>query len=204
MNFQTPLTKKEQFVLDYIRTFQKAYGTYPTYREIMTAAGASSVNSVSQYLKQLETKGEIEMIKNKGYRLTRRDEEMTDGGYFAFPLLGSVPAGGPSSTQELEDTMKLPASFVRKATHTFILQVRGESMRDAGILPGDFVFVERREAKVNDIVVALLDGENTVKRLVSQNGKRYLKAENPDYSDIHPQSEWEIQGVVVGLWRKYE
>jgi repressor LexA len=198
----SPLTKKETFVLDYIRTYQKEFGTYPTYREIMTSIGVNSVNSVCQYLKQLEEKGEIEVIKNKGYRLTRREESETPGMCF-LPLLGAVQAGGPNATQEAEETISMPESFIAKPARTFILRVQGDSMVDAGLHEGDSVIVERREAKVGEIVVALLNGENTVKRLVDQKGKLYLKAENPEHQDIYPENEWTIQGVVVGLWRRY-
>lgn len=196
------LTKKENFVLDYIKTYQKEFGTYPTYREIMQAIGVTSVNSVCQYLKQLEDKGEIEIIKNKGYRLTRR-EEAGEPGMRLFPLLGAVQAGVPNSTQEAEDTIKMPEAFIAKPDKTFILRVQGESMKDAGFNEGDYVIVERREAKVGEIVVALLNGENTVKRLIDNKGVLCLKAENPDFPDIYPESEWSIQGVVVGLWRTY-
>lgn len=198
----SPLTKKENFVLDYIRTYQKEFGTYPTYREIMTSIGVNSVNSVCQYLKQLEEKGEIETIKNKGYRLAHREESEAPGMCF-LPMLGAIQAGGPNATQEEEETISMPESFIAKPTNTFILRVQGDSMIDAGLYEGDNVIVERREAKVGDIVVALLNGENTVKRLVDQKGKLYLKAENPEYQDIYPENEWTIQGVVVGLWRRY-
>jgi repressor LexA len=195
------LTKKESFVLDYIRTYQHEFGTYPTYREIMQSIRANSVNSVCQYLKQLEEKGEIEIIKNKGYRLTHRDD--VQPGIFAIPLLGAVQAGVPNSTQEAEETINMPEAFIAKPDHTFILRVRGESMKDAGFNEGDHVIVERREARVGEVVVALLNGENTVKRLVEKNGQLFLKAENPEFTDIYPKNEWSVQGVVVGLWRRY-
>jgi repressor LexA len=197
----SPLTKKESFVLDYIRTYQKEFGTYPTYREIMSAIGVNSVNSVCQYLKQLEDKGLVEIIKNKGYRLSHIEEE--DPGMCFLPLLGAVQAGVPNTTQEAEETISMPEVFIAKPNRTFILRVQGESMKDAGLNDGDNVIVERREAKVGEIVVALLNGENTVKRLVDHKGSLYLKAENPDHADIYPENEWAIQGVVVGLWRKY-
>jgi SOS-response transcriptional repressor LexA len=76
-------------------------------------------------------------------------------------------------------------------------------MKDAGFNEGDHVIVERREARVGEVVVALLNGENTVKRLVEKNGQLFLKAENPEFTDIYPKNEWSVQGVVVGLWRRY-
>ncbi len=202
MNTHSPLTKKEAYVLDYIKTYQQEFGTYPTYREIMSSIRANSVNSVCQYLKQLEEKGEVELIKNKGYRLCHRD--LVQGvGMCMLPLLGGVRAGSPTSTQEEEEAIEMPRAFIAKPDSTFILKIRGDSMKDAGLNEEDNVIVERREAKVGEIVVALLNGENTVKRLVDQSGALYLKAENPDYPNIYPESEWSIQGVVVGLWRRY-
>jgi repressor LexA len=87
----------------------------------------------------------------------------------------------------------------------FLLKVQGMSMKDAGIMDKDLVLVKQQKlAEVNDIVVALLEDEATVKRLVKKEGKFFLKAENKDYPNIYPENEWSIQGKVVGVIRRYE
>ncbi|MES2597439.1 MAG: S24 family peptidase [Verrucomicrobiota bacterium] len=123
------------------------------------------------------------------------------------PLLGTIIAGKP----ELQDgrmdacididpaTLRLP-----KNARTFALKVRGDSMRNAGILEGDVVIMEFREAKHGNIVAALIDGETTLKRFVVQNGVPYLRASNPKYPDLIPARELVIQGVLVALLRLSE
>ena len=85
----------------------------------------------------------------------------------------------------------------------FAVRVRGDSMVDAGIFSGDIVVLENKEAKSGDIVAALVDGENTLKRLVKDNGRVYLKAENKDYPNIEPMEKLDIQGVVVSVLRTF-
>lgn len=198
---KTVLTKREQGVLDWIKSFQQAQGGYPTYREIQTAFGFSSINSVAQYLKQLAKKGFVDQIKNRGYRLPAQHRPR----WVELPLLGAVQAGSPNQTQEEPETMILPQQFVpTSARRAFLLRVRGNSMSEAGIHEDDLVIVDQSSTpKVGDIVVALLEGENTVKRLAERKGKRYLLAESKEHPDIFPESEWEIQGVVRGLWRNF-
>ncbi|MDP3975349.1 MAG: transcriptional repressor LexA [bacterium] len=194
------LTKREGKVLDWVKDFQQEFGGYPTYREIQDAFEFNSINSVSQYVKQLARKGYLELLKNRGYRLVA--DERT--GMVTMSLLGSVQAGGPNTTQEASETMTLPRQFVPSPQRSFLLRVRGNSMSDAGIHEDDIMIVNsEKKPQVGDIVVALLDGETTVKRLAVQRNKRYLKAENKAHPNIYPEAEWEIQGVVTGLWRSY-
>lgn len=120
------------------------------------------------------------------------------------PLLGSIVAGRAEVQEAQQDgcltvdpeTMRLP-----KNARTFSLQVRGDSMTGAGILDGDMVVMEFREARHGDIVAALIDGETTLKRYLVQNGVPYLRAANRKYPDLIPASELVIQGVMVGLLR---
>jgi len=83
------------------------------------------------------------------------------------------------------------------------VRVRGDSMIDAGIFSGDIVVLEQKEAKPGDIVAALIDGENTLKRLIKENGRIYLKAENADYPNLEPAEKLETQGVVVSILRTF-
>ncbi|MDF2378955.1 MAG: transcriptional repressor LexA [Candidatus Gracilibacteria bacterium] len=196
------LSHKEKKVFEWIKEFQQNTGGYPTYRDIQEALFFNSINSVSQYIKQLAKKGYLELIKNRGYRLAN----IIKSGMIDLPLLGAVQAGGTNTTQEKSETMSFPAQMVPSPQTTFLLRVRGNSMSEAGIHEDDVVIVDRaKEAEINEVVVALLDGGNTVKRLVKdkETGKLYLKAESPDHPDIYPKREWQIQGVVMGLWRQY-
>ena len=121
-----------------------------------------------------------------------------------IPIYGSIAAGLPEAQQQEPDgcvsvdieTLRLP-----KGARVFALKVRGDSMVGVGILPGDIVVLEFREAKNGDVVAALLDGETTLKRYVVQRGRPFLKAENPRYRDLVPAHELVIQGVQVALLR---
>lgn len=194
------LTPREKKVLDWIKEYQQDNGGYPTYREIQAALSFNSINSVSQYIKQLAKKGVLELIKNKGYRLVAEERP----NIVALPLLGTVQAGGPNDTQEVAETMFFPQHMTQSAQRSFLLRVRGNSMSDAGIHEGDLVIVNgAKKAQLGDVVVALVEGESTVKRLMSKNGKQFLQAESAEHQDIHPEGEWHIQGVVTGLWREF-
>lgn len=96
-------------------------------------------------------------------------------------------------------TLRLP-----KNARTFVLKVRGDSMRNAAILEGDIVIMEFREARHGDIVAALIDGETTLKRFIIQGGEPYLRASNPKYPDLIPARELVIQGVLIALLRLSE
>ena len=131
-------------------------------------------------------------------------EDCRDRARVEIPIYGTVPAGQPDDQRQEADgcavvdmeTLRLP-----KGARVFALKVRGDSMIGAGILPGDVVVLEFREAKHGDIVSALIDGETTLKRYVVVRGKGFLKAENPSYPDLIPARELVIQGVQVALLR---
>lgn len=123
-----------------------------------------------------------------------------------IPLYGQIAAGMASQVEQEadgcivvdENTLQLPRS-----NRTFALKVRGDSMIDAHILDGDLVILEFREPRHNDVVAALIDGETTLKRYRTENGRPFLKAENPRFPDLIPAQELVIQGVVVALLRNY-
>jgi len=194
------LTSRESKVIQWIKKYQQDHGGYPTYREIQGALGLNSINSVSQYVKQLATKGYLELIKNKGYRLTAEERPA----FVSLSLMGTIQAGNTNTTQETPETHTIPQQWVSSPQKSFLLRVRGNSMEDAGIHEGDMVVVDAsKKPQVGDVVVALVEGETTVKRLAQKNGKNYLKAESKHHSDIHPEDAWEIQGVVKSLIRQY-
>jgi repressor LexA len=166
----------------------------------------SSDNSVLKHIIALEKKGYI--VKDdtpRGIKLLERVKQKLQNKTVSIPILGFIPAGGPINTEEhVEDWVTFDSAKIKNPSHTFMLRVTGNSMIDAGIYEGDMILADsKKEPRVNDIVVGLVDGENTVKRLVKKDGQYYLKAENPDYHDIYPVGKLEVQGVVITLLRNY-
>jgi repressor LexA len=120
-------------------------------------------------------------------------------------VLGLVEAGFPSPAEEDRgDGMSLDEYLIPRRDASYMLKVKGDSMKDAGIVEGDMVIVERtQDARVGNIVIAEVDGAFTMKYLRTKNGKLYLEAANPRYKDIHPQGELKISAVVRSVIRKY-
>lgn len=122
------------------------------------------------------------------------------------PIYGQIPAGMASLTEQtVEGHVSLDSRSVNasKNGRTFALRVRGDSMIGAHIVDGDIVILEaRKDVQNGDIVAALIDGETTLKRYVTEHGRPYLKAENPSYPNLIPARELRIQGVMVSLVRK--
>ncbi|MDZ7373536.1 MAG: transcriptional repressor LexA [candidate division KSB1 bacterium] len=199
------LTEKQRRVLALIAERMAIDGYPPTLREIAQHLGVSSKNTVIKYLRRLEKKGYISKSeKARSIRLLEKAARFQPSPEVQLPLIGSVTAGQPVLAEEnIERHVAIPRSLVRDSGRYFLLRVTGDSMEGAGILDGDLVVVRSTsEARNGDIVVALLGNEVTVKRLVVKGNQRYLKPENPRYEEIHPESEWTIQGVVVSLIRE--
>lgn len=202
-----PLTEKQEAVLDFIEQYQTHHGKSPTIREMKEHFGVSSDNSILKHVKALEEKGYIEKDDTpRGIKLldSLKDKLMGEGG-IKLPLLGAIPAGGPVLTEEyINGWVNVGEDLASNARDFFMLEVTGNSMIEAGIFEGDMVVVNTKaNPRSGDIVVALVDGSNTLKRLIKEGGKMYLKAENKEYSDIYPESELMIQGVVTSLIRRY-
>lgn len=202
------LTDKQKAVLKFIEKYQMEYGSSPTLREMREHFKVSSDNSVIKHVKALHQKGYIEKDDTpRGIKLLSKVKEKLDiaSTVFRVPLLGTIPAGGPVFSEEhVLDYFEVGPSVVKKPDGSFALRVSGLSMIDAGILEGDFVIANRfLKAKDGDIVVALVDGQNTVKRYRKDGNHVWLEAENPDYKNIEPSEYLEIQGVVVNLIRQY-
>lgn len=179
-------------------------GTPPTLREIQAAVGLRAVESVREQLARLVDEGRLIKADGvaRGWRLPHA--EVSETRY--IPILGRVPAGGTSeSIEEREGVLPVDRRRLRGASDKlFALRVHGESMRDAGILPGDFVIVDpKAQARARDIVVARIDGEATVKRLAIVKGKPELRPENPAFRPIvpGPGQELEIIGRVIEVRR---
>ncbi len=201
------LTPKQKQLLDLLTDEIRTKGLPPSFSEIMKSLKLKSKNAVAKLLKILETKGFIKRSgKARGIEVLNPDGEPMGLGLISVPLLGRITAGLPMLAEEqIEDWLNLPVSLIRGRKDVFLLKVQGMSMKDAGILNGDLVIVKQQKiADINDIVVALLDDEATVKRLVKKDGRFFLKAENKEYPNIYPEHEWSIQGKVIGVIRRLE
>lgn len=201
------LTEKQEAVMQFIEDYQLQNGSSPTIREMREFFGVSSDNSILKHLKALEDKGYIEKDDTpRGIKLLSQVKARLDSTDMKLPLLGMVPAGGPILTEEyIESWLDVGEDVVFKAKDSYLLRVTGESMIDAGIFEGDILVVcGSMEPREGDIVVALVDNQNTVKRYMRGNKGVYLKAENEAYDNIYPEGELCIQGVVTGLLRYYK
>ncbi|MFC1616475.1 transcriptional repressor LexA [Patescibacteria group bacterium] len=201
------LTEKQEAVLKFIEEYQLAHGKSPTIREMKEHFNVSSDNSILKHLKGLQEKGFIEKDDTpRGIKLLESVKgKLIDSVSVNLPLLGFIPAGGPVLTDEyIQSWVNVGEDIAQGSDGLFLLKVTGESMVDAGIYEGDLVIVDSNKTSKNgDVVVALIDNQNTLKRLIKEGGKMYLKAENKDYADIYPVEELVIQGVVKSLIRQY-
>lgn len=202
------ITDKQKAVLDFIEKYQMANGASPTLREMRQGFGVRSDNSILKHLKALHEKGYIKKDDTpRGIKLLDSVKQKLDAAVnmFRIPVLGTVPAGGPVFSEEhVIDYFEVGANMLKKPDGCFALRVTGLSMIDSGILEGDFVIANRyMKARDGDIVVALVDGQNTVKRFRRSGNHVWLQAENKDYNDIEAGEYLEVQGVVISLIRQY-
>ena len=193
------LTHMQQKIYNYIAACVQQQGYPPSVREIGDAVGLRSPSTVHFHLKHLEEAGVIIKGAGKGRALALTEPPVPKN---HVPVLGSVAAGNPILAEEcIEDY--LPFDAGGRDEEYFALRVRGESMLNAGILPGDLVVVHRQSsARHGDIVVALLEDEATVKRLSLRNGQVWLMPENDEYSPIDG-TYARILGKVAAVTRYY-
>lgn len=198
------LTQRQEAILRYIADYLVDHSYPPSYQEIADAFDIVSKNGVVRHLKALIHKGYIEKTDTSARSIRIIDQKyQSSNNMVNVPLVGRVAAGFPVLAEEnIEDYISVPRKIIKTEGRYFALRVQGDSMVNAGIFDGDLVIVRSANRAVsNDIVVALLEDEVTVKRLVVQGDQTFLRAENAEYPDIHPQQEWNIQGKVVGLIR---
>lgn len=202
------LTAKQQQIYDCILSFTSEHGYPPSVREIGAAVGLKSPSTVHFHMRGLEEAGLIVKAEGKtraislpGASLGPVAEE-EDSRVNRVPVLGNVAAGSPILAQEcIEDYLTFDTQGL-DGEH-FALKVRGESMLNAGILPGDLVVVHRQQdARSGEIVVALFEDEATVKTLSRKDGHTWLLPENPEYEPIDGDGA-EIIGKVVAVVRRY-
>lgn len=180
-----------------LRGFIAEQRRMPGYNEMLKLFGYRSKNAVFHLLSSLEEQG---YITKKGGKIAYTGKLMGN-----LKLLGAVQAGFPSpAEEELLDTISLDEYLVERPEATFMLKVTGDSMIDAGIQPGDMVLVEKgKRPKNNDIIIAQVDGEWTMKYFVKDRHGVRLEPANRKYKTIRPRNSLEIGGVVRTVIRKY-
>ncbi len=203
------LSPRQQQLLDFLRSEQQLHGLMPSSREVQRHFGFSSQTAAMDLLRALERKGRIRRLPGKARAVILAHEELPPTPptvlLAEIPIYGSIAAGMPQDSQpESEGSVfvDLDSLGINPKAKTFALQVRGDSMLNAHIVPGDLVVMERREPREGDVVAALIDGECTLKRYLTKRGKPFLKAENSLYSDLIPAQELSVQGVMVALIRR--
>jgi repressor LexA len=199
------LTKRQQEIFDFIRKYSARYGYPPTVRDIGKAVGLASSSTVHAHLANLEKIGLLrrDPSKPRAIELLDRAVESVRGIVRSegLPLVGSVAAGQPMLAEEnVEEYVAVP-EIAGGEDGEYLLRIRGDSMKDAGILEGDFVVVHSQEtAKDGDVVVALLGEEATVKRFFRETDHIRLQPENDALEPIRSK-EVKVLGRVVGLLR---
>jgi repressor LexA len=197
------LTKRQKEIFDFIRRYASRYGYPPTVREIGKAVGLHSSSTVHAHLANLEKVGllrrdptkprAIELLVDRAKRAMRGP---------GLPLVGHVAAGEPILAEEnIEEYVEVP-SAIGGEQGDYILQVKGDSMRDAGILEGDYVVVsEADDADNGEIVVALIEDEATVKRFYREKDRVRLQPANKAYKPIRTRDA-KVLGRVIGVYRR--
>ncbi len=198
------LTERQQELLAYLRQHQREQGVMPSTRDIQKHFGFSSQTAAMSHLRALEKKGVIQRHPHKA-RAVVFPEDLQREEIVDIPLYGHIAAGYAELQQQQPDgSLSLDASTVgiRRGSKAFALKVRGESMIGANICDGDIAILEMKEPRPNDIVAALIDGETTLKRYMVENGRPFLRAENPAFPDLQPDQELVVQGVLKTLIRQ--
>jgi repressor LexA len=202
------LTERQKEILEFIHDYRRQRGIAPTHREICERFGFSSYGTAYKHLKLLQEKGFLKRDWNqkRGIELLRAIPGVDGTPAHELPLYGWIAAGRPIEAIRSEDKVAVPGHLLsaRGGDH-YVLLVRGESMIDEGIHDGDFIVVLRRDvADPGEMVVALIGDEATLKRFYPEGETVRLQPANPTMQPIRvPAREVRIQGVVVGLMRKF-
>lgn len=206
------LTQRQNEILNFLREFIEMNGFPPTLREICLHFGMASTRASSDHLIALQRKGFITLDEGKARGIRLTESALTAWGGvrprvpYVLPLVGRIAAGTPTTAIEnVIDRISVDSTFV-KSDGSFLLEVQGESMIGAHILPGDYIVVKPQPTADNgDIVVALLGDEATVKRFEKKGNRIRLLPENPTMEPIPvpDPGELQIQGIVTGLIRRF-
>ena len=201
MRSKSPETTER--IKSFIFEYYKDFGRSPSVREVAKAAGIS-VSVAQKYLVWLRDSSEIEYNGRRG--ISSQSTDALVDNMVPVGIIGSISCGIPQTEEEhCDDYVRLPEKLVGKGTF-FLLRASGASMVNAGIDDGDLVLIrQQRNAEPGQIVVALADNMNTLKRyLLDSEGQAYLHPENEAYPDIHPENELAIQGVAVKVLKDLE
>jgi len=199
-----PLTKKQRDILDYILKIVRERSYVPSYREIATALGLSSPATVHEHVGKLREKGYLK--GEEGAPVTVEEEVLGSAKATLLPLMGLITAGEPIEAVEDRATMAVPTEFVRDGDNSFVLEVKGRSMIEDGILDGDFVIVERVAAPQDgQVVVALVENTYaTLKRFYRERDRVRLQPANREMKPMYfPGRDVAVQGVVRAVIRKF-
>lgn len=223
-----PLTAKEKAVLEFIENQLRRSGISPSYQEIKDHFGLASYNSIQNYLKQLKEKSYIDFSPNQKRAIqilnpsnsvqnsiASSSSAATGSGspllgingtlILKLPLLGGVAAGKPIESNFSNEFIEVSSSMVKKPQSTYALKVNGNSMIDDGIFNNDLILVQSQKMAENgSLIVATIEDEATVKRFYLKNTQVELRPSNLSMSSMwYPAEEVKIQGIVVGLIRRY-
>src|SRR5215471_14602306 len=204
------ITKRQREVYDFIHDFVQQHGYSPSFEEIGTGLNLSSLATVHKHISNLERKGLLKRDYNRSRSIDllpprglfrKQQRPMAE---FALPLLGRIAAGQPIEAVQQGETISL--GDITRSKDVFVLQVKGESMRDEHILDGDYVLVEKvQNARDGEIVVALVEGSDaTLKRIYREGNNIRLQPSNAAMKPIVvPAKSVQLQGRVIGVLRKY-
>ncbi len=213
-NTNEKLTTRQEEVLDFLRQALEKGGAPPSYRELGERFGIKSTNGVKVLLDALERKGYLQRVAGRARALELTDAaraearaQLLEFSVRQVPLLGRVAAGEPIlAVEHVEDMLQVDAQLLR-GEENFALEVRGDSMVEAGILDGDLVFAQvQPSARTGDMVVALVGEEATVKFYFPEQDRVRLQPANAQYEPIYVAADspaFRIAGKVVGLMRRY-
>jgi len=210
------LTKRQQEIYDYVLQYAEKHGYPPTVREIGDAIGLASPSTVHAHLANLEREGYVrrDPTKPRALELVGRERRSPPeavardlGTVRVLPLVGEIAAGGPLLAEEnIEDYLAVPEPL-SSGGEEFLLRVRGDSMVEAGILPGDYVVVRRQPTARNGEIVVALTGDDetadeaTVKRFFREEGRIRLQPENAAMEALYPRHV-DVLGKVIGVFRR--
>jgi len=199
------LTEKQKAFLGYISRYIEDWGRSPSFEEICSHFGFTSYNTVTTYLRTLERKGYIRLPRKKNQKRAIEVISPVETRRFEFPLLGRVAAGRPLEAVEEVDAIEVPPSMIGEGDH-FVLQVKGDSMKEEGILDGDFIIVRKQPTAENgETVVALINNEATVKKYYRR--EKYVEL-RPAHTNMEPiiisEGDLRIEGRVMGVIRRYK
>jgi repressor LexA len=206
------LTKRQAEVLHFIRKYQGRQGYWPSVREVQQHFRFRSTNAVVGHLRALEAKGALVRVAGQARAFRTMEpptveRSMPEVSLVEVPVFGSIAAGFPVGVDDAAEIDRIHVDSATVAASAgrppFALRVRGESMIDAGINDGDTVVIEARPPRDGEIVVALIDGQSTLKRFMRpKDGTPFLQSENRAFPVMHPVAELVIQGVATAVVRK--